>query len=223
MMKNCGLKGKTRKHQNFICVRLTMILMNSCGLDCTLNRCLKILAMNKLHVFWGIYCIRHTPLIALWDLLVDFMSVLILLKRFSHCSGLWPQFFSSFCAVRFRQVWSFCPYSKWPFIENVNRRIWLRCGRGRNLIAPSEQSQRTWLDLEPLLMFSICVVMTFLLTEIIPISFHAYRSLEIHAPVTTTDCWLHSTNSEKEHNTLTLKKVKRSTRFFWEECFFFSS
>ena len=35
-------------------------------------------------------------------------------------------------------------------------------GRGRNLIAPSERSLRTWLDLEPLLMFFICVVTTFL-------------------------------------------------------------
>lgn len=88
---------------------------------------------------------------------------------------------------------------------------YLCCGRGRNLIAPRERSQRTWLDLEPLLMFFICVVMTFLLTEIIPILFHVHCSLEIHAPVTTTDCWLHFTNSEKEHNMLTLEKVKSST------------
>lgn len=124
MTKNCGLKGKMRKHQNFIWVRLTMMLMNSCGLDCTLNRCLKIHAVNILHVFRGIYC-RHSPLIALWDVFFDFMSVLIPYLRFSHCCGLRPWFLSSFCAVRFRQVWSFCPYSKWPFIENVNRRIWL--------------------------------------------------------------------------------------------------
>lgn len=91
---------------------------------------------------------------------------------------------------------------------------YLCCGRGRNLIASSERSQRTWLDLEPLLMFFICVVMTFLLTEIIPISFHVHRSLEIHAPVTTTDCWLHFTNSEKEHNMLTLEKVKSSAHLF---------
>lgn len=96
---------------------------------------------------------------------------------------------------------------------------YLCCGRGWNLIAPSEQSQKTWLDLEPLLMFSICVVMTFLLTEIIPISFHVHRSLEIHAPVTATDYWLHSNNSEKEHNMLTLEKVKSWGYYFWEEGF----
>lgn len=77
--------------------------------------------------------------------------------------------------------------------------------RGRNLIAPSEHSLRTWLDLEPLLMFFICVVTTFLLTEISPSSFRVHRSLEIHAPVTPTDCWLHSGNSEKR-NPLTLYK-----------------
>lgn len=75
---------------------------------------------------------------------------------------------------------------------------YLRWGRGRNLIAPSECSLRTWLDLEPLLMFFICVVTTFLLTEISPGSFHVHCSLEIHAPVTPTDCWLHSGNSEKK-------------------------
>lgn len=67
-------------------------------------------------------------------------------------------------------------------------------GRGRNLIAPSERSLRTWLDLEPLLMFFICVVTTFLLTEISPSSFHVRRSLEIHAPVTLADCWFQSGN-----------------------------
>lgn len=71
-------------------------------------------------------------------------------------------------------------------------------GRGRNLIAPSECSLRTWLDLEPLLMFFICVVTTFLLPEISPGSLHVHRSLEIHAPVAPTDCWLHSSNSERK-------------------------
>lgn len=94
--------------------------------------------------------------------------------------------------------WSFYPYSKWPFIENVNRRIWLPMWREReDLIAPSECSLRTWLDLEPLLMFFICVVTTFLLTEISLGSFHVHRSLEIHAPVTPSDCWLHCANSKK--------------------------
>lgn len=77
MMKNCGLRGKTRKHHNFICVSFTMMLMNSCGLDRTLNRCLRIHAMNILHVFRGIYCIRHTVSLLYANLFFDFMSLLI--------------------------------------------------------------------------------------------------------------------------------------------------
>lgn len=88
-------------------------------------------------------------------------------------------------------------------------------GRGRNLIAPSECSLRTWLDLEPLLMFFICVVTTFLLTEISLGSFHVHCSLEIHAPVTPTDCWLHCGNSKK--NLLTLKKAQSSLYPFWKK------
>lgn len=44
------------------------------------------------------------------------------------------------CKVR-RQAWSFCPYSKGPFIENVNRRIWLPMLREREELNCSQWAQ----------------------------------------------------------------------------------
>lgn len=113
-------------------------------------------------------------------------------------SKLRPRFSPNFVAWKFSRADH--------FIHTVNDLLlgmsiggsgYLCWGSRRNLIAPSERSLRTWLDLEPLLMFFICVVTTFLLTEISPSSFHVHSSLEIHAPVAPADCRLHSTNSEK--------------------------
>lgn len=90
-MKNCGLKGKTRKHQNFICVRLAKMLMKSCGLDCGLNR--KLIAPEiPLSLLYGIFSF-HFMYLENW---------------FSHCRELGPRFSSSLCALRFRQARSFC-------------------------------------------------------------------------------------------------------------------
>lgn len=131
----------------------------------------------------------------------DFMSLLILLIPLCRWSELWPQFSSSFCAIRFsgNGGWSFYPYSKWPFIENVNRRIRLPMLREREELncsqwAQSEDLIRPWTTSH---VFHLC-------GDDLPAdwnqpsSFHVHRSLEIHAPVTPTDCWLHSGNSGRE-------------------------
>lgn len=55
--------------------------------------------------------------------------------------------------------WSFYPYSKWPFIENVNRRIWLPMSKEREELNCSQ-----WVQSEDLIrpwttshVFHLCV------------------------------------------------------------------
>lgn len=145
-----------RKHQDFIWVRLAMIVMNSCGWVGLCAKVLKIHATKTLHVdLWH----KAQAFIALDIFLLffyvnhffDFMSLLISLITLRCWLELWPQFSSSFCAVRFsgNGGWSFYPYSKWPFIENVNRRIRLPMLRKREELncsqwAQSEDLIRPW-------------------------------------------------------------------------------
>lgn len=147
----------------------------------------------------SIYCIRSTPLAVLRGSFLRFYVLVYFVNNAPLLVTATNHNFQVHFALRGSPA-----MEADHFIHTVNDLLlrmsiggsgYLCWGRGRNLIAPSERSLRTWLDLEPLLMFFICVVTTFLLTEISPGSFHVHRSLEIHAPVTPTDCWFHSGNS----------------------------
>ena len=188
-----------RKYQDLICVRLAMMVMNSCGWAGLSAKVLKFMQWRS--------CIdsKHTAQAFIVLNAVGFFYV-------NH-------FFDFYVRVNFVNTVQFLVIALTTifkfilrykvlrligadhFIHTVNDLLlrmsiggsgYLCWGRGRNLIAPSECSLRTWLDLQPLLMFFICVVTTFLLTEISPGSFHVHCSLEIHAPVTPTGCRLHS-------------------------------
>lgn len=102
----------------------------ACTIYSTVIHCAAIYCHNTLHI-------NVFPLLCKYPSHCKFVNCVVLLTLARpHCS-------SPFYAVRLsgNGVWSFHPYSKWPFIENVNRRIWLPMWRERQELNCSQWVQ----------------------------------------------------------------------------------